>query len=64
MSDDFSELIIGVLGLGHVGLPTAVGLADLGWTVIGVDDDSLKAKQIARGECPFYEPQMQRLRVE
>lgn len=61
MSDDFSELIIGVLGLGHVGLPTAVGLADLGWTVIGADDDSLKAKQIARGECPFYEPQMQRL---
>ncbi|MFA0775548.1 MAG: hypothetical protein THHGLFOP_001229, partial [Candidatus Fervidibacter sp.] len=26
---------IGILGLGHVGLPTAVGFAELGYQVIG-----------------------------
>ena len=32
-------LTIGVLGLGHVGLPTALGLAEMGWTVVGADDN-------------------------
>ncbi|MCS7207298.1 MAG: UDP-glucose/GDP-mannose dehydrogenase family protein [Dehalococcoidia bacterium] len=50
---------IGVLGLGHVGLPTAVGLAEVGWTVIGADDDRAKAEMIARGQVPFYEPGLQ-----
>ena len=34
MSDKWQ---VGVLGLGHAGLPTAVGLAELGWPVIGTD---------------------------
>ena len=33
-----SEITVGVLGLGHVGLPTAVGFAELGWLVLGWDD--------------------------
>ncbi len=49
---------IAVIGLGHIGLPTAVGFAELGWTVVGADDDRKKAEQIARGEMPFYEPQV------
>ena len=28
---------IGVMGMGHVGLPTALGLAELGWKVYGAD---------------------------
>lgn len=51
-----STLRIAVIGLGHVGLPTAIGLADLGWQVTGADDDAAKARRIAAGEMPFYEP--------
>ena len=50
------DLRIAVLGLGHVGLPTALGLADLGWRVVGADDDLEKARVIASGTAPFYEP--------
>jgi UDPglucose 6-dehydrogenase len=49
---------IAVIGLGHIGLPTALGFAELGWTVVGADDNRQKAEQIARGEVPFYEPQV------
>ncbi|MBM3942644.1 MAG: UDP-glucose/GDP-mannose dehydrogenase family protein [SAR202 cluster bacterium] len=52
---------IAVLGLGHVGLPTALGLAELGWPVVGADDDQAKARRIAQGEAPFYEPGMAEL---
>ena len=47
---------IAVLGLGHVGLPTALGFAELGWEVIGVDDDVSKVAMIRSGKAPFYEP--------
>ena len=47
---------LAVFGLGHVGLPTALGLAELGWHVIGAEDDRDKADRIARGEVPFFEP--------
>ncbi len=52
---------IGVFGLGHVGLPTALGLAELGWQVIGVDDDNTKVQQLLRGESLFYEPGLEEL---
>ena len=50
-----------MLGLGHVGLPTALGLADLGWSVVGADEDLAKAGRIARGEVPFFEPGVEAL---
>jgi UDPglucose 6-dehydrogenase len=46
---------IAVLGLGHVGLPTALGLVEMGWEVIGVDDDAAKVGVIQSGKAPFYE---------
>ena len=52
---------IGVLGLGHVGLPTALGFAELGWDVVGADDDREKAARIAAGRLPFFEPQLDKL---
>jgi len=52
---------IGVLGLGHVGLPTAVGFAELGWAVIGTDSDAAKVAKIAQGQSPFYEPDLEPL---
>ena len=54
--DPDDSLTLGVLGLGHVGLPTALGFAELGWAVVGADDDQEKAKHLARGEATFYEP--------
>ncbi len=47
---------VGVLGLGHVGLATGLGFAELGWSVIGTDSDEAKAKRVGEGEPPFYEP--------
>ncbi|MEW6566765.1 MAG: nucleotide sugar dehydrogenase [Chloroflexota bacterium] len=41
---------VGVVGLGYVGLPLAVILAEAGYAVIGVDADPAKAARLARGE--------------
>ena len=58
MNDNFSSdrPRLAVLGLGHVGLPTALGFAEMGWEVIGVDDDASKVAMIRSGQAPFYEP--------
>ncbi len=52
----FDRPSIAVLGLGHVGLPTALGFAELGWEVIGADEDASKMDMIRSGQAPFYEP--------
>ncbi len=52
---------IAVFGMGHVGLPTALGLAELGWEVIGAEIDSSRIALLAAGQCPFYEPGLQEL---
>ena len=61
MSLENGDLTIGVLGLGHVGLPTALCFADLGWSVVGGDDDQRKCQLIAKGQTTFYEPGMDEL---
>ncbi len=48
-------MAITVLGMGHVGIPTALGLAELGWNVTGVDQDSAKIALLQEGRVPFYE---------
>lgn len=55
------EARIAVLGMGHVGLPTALGLAELGWEVLGADDDSEKIALLQGGKSWFYEPGLQAL---
>jgi UDPglucose 6-dehydrogenase len=52
---------IAVIGLGHVGLPTALSLAEIGWEVIGVDVSPAMVEKIKKGESPFYEPGQQEL---
>jgi UDPglucose 6-dehydrogenase len=47
---------LAVLGLGHVGLPTALGFVEMGWEVIGADEDASKVAMIQSGKAPFYEP--------
>jgi len=58
MSDQWQ---VGLLGLGHAGLPTAVGLAELGWPVIGTDCDAAKVEAINQGRSPFFEPELAEL---
>ena len=58
------EIQIAVLGIGHVGLPTALGLAELGWKVVGADQDAEKVRQLKDGNSPFYEPGLQELLIK
>jgi UDP-N-acetyl-D-mannosaminuronic acid dehydrogenase len=47
-----------VVGLGYIGLPTAVSLATGGLEVIGVDLDPDIVKRVNSGEAPFAEPDL------
>lgn len=49
-------MIITVIGLGFVGLTAAVGFAERGHIVYGIDQDKTKVDIIKKGEVPFYEP--------
>ncbi|HXW16583.1 MAG TPA: UDP-glucose/GDP-mannose dehydrogenase family protein [Terriglobia bacterium] len=53
---NLDDATITVLGLGHIGLPTALGLAELGRQVIGADDDKGKVGRIRAGDPIFFEP--------
>lgn len=46
---------VGVIGLGYVGLTTAVGLAGLGHKVTGYDVDINRVETLSRGESPIHE---------
>ena len=52
---------IAVLGMGHVGLPTALGLAELGWDVIGADSNPETVATLKSGKSWFYEPDLEPL---
>jgi len=49
------ELTIAVFGLGYVGLPTALGFADRGFTTIGVDLDQNIVDKLKQGESHIKE---------
>jgi UDPglucose 6-dehydrogenase len=46
---------ISVIGTGYVGLIQAVGLANFGFDVTGIDIDESKVKMLNEGICPLYE---------
>jgi UDPglucose 6-dehydrogenase len=52
---------IAVIGLGHVGLPTALSLAEIGWRVVGMDSAPERVAMVADGQAPFFEPGLQDL---
>lgn len=49
---------VAVIGLGYVGLPTAVALATRGIDVIGVDINPKTIESISQGRVPFVEPDL------
>ena len=50
-----------VFGTGYLGATHAVGMAELGHEVIGVDIDPGKVAKLAGGDIPFYEPGLRKL---
>lgn len=56
--DDIFAGKVAVLGLGYIGLPTAVALATRGIEVVGVDVNPDTVDAVSRGEVPFVEPEL------
>lgn len=55
---------VSVIGCGHLGIPHAAAMAELGHTVIGVDVDQAKVDRLNVGECPIYEEGLPELLAE
>ncbi len=51
--------MITVIGLGFVGLTTALGFCHNGYKVYGIDNDMERIKSFKKGIIPFYEPHLQ-----
>jgi UDPglucose 6-dehydrogenase len=49
---------IAIIGTGYVGLVTGTCFAELGNSVVCLDNDPRKIDVLRRGEAPFYEPQL------
>ncbi len=60
-SDPTRSSTIAVIGVGYVGLTTAVCLAHLGNRVIAVDVDAAKVERMTRGEPPILEEGLEEL---
>ncbi len=56
------QAVVGVVGLGYVGLPLAVALAESGLRVIGLDLDADKVAALQRGESYIEDIASDRLR--
>ncbi len=52
---------LGVIGLGHVGLVTAVCFAEKGFRVYGMDKDKNRIENLKNKNLPFYEPGLKEL---
>ena len=52
---------ISVIGAGHVGLISGACFADLGHSVIMVDNDAVRIANLKRGIMPFYEPGLEEI---
>lgn len=50
-----------MFGCGYVGLTTAAGLAEIGHSVLGVDNNSNRIAMLKKGKVPFFEPGLSEL---
>jgi UDPglucose 6-dehydrogenase len=55
---------IAVIGLGYVGLTTALGLAKIGHKVMGVETNASRLQTLIKGVLPIYEPGLDEELVE
>jgi len=46
--------MITVIGLGFVGLTTALGFADKGFRVFGLDNDKNRFESLLKNRVPFF----------
>ncbi|MFI1649318.1 UDP-glucose dehydrogenase family protein [Streptomyces avidinii] len=46
---------VSVIGCGHLGIPHAAAMAEIGHEVIGVDLDQARTDRLNAGECPIHE---------
>lgn len=49
-------LKISVVGTGYLGATHAAAMAEMGFEVVGVDNDAAKAQALSEGRVPFFEP--------
>lgn len=49
---------ITIVGLGYVGLVTAVCFSNIGYNVVGLDISKEKVKKLNDGMIDFYEPEL------
>lgn len=50
--------MIAVVGMGFVGLTTALGLAEKGFEVVGVESNEARSGELLAGRVPFHEPHL------
>lgn len=55
---------VGIIGTGYVGLPTGIGFAELGHSVICADNDVNKVHALNNGKITLYEKDSQKLLVK
>lgn len=55
---------VSVIGCGHLGIPHAAGMAEIGHEVIGLDIDRARIDRLNNGECPIYEEGLPELLAE
>ncbi len=58
MTDEIFSGRLAVIGLGYIGLPTAVALATQGVDVVGVDVNPKTVDAVEHGRVPFIEPDL------
>ena len=50
-----------VIGCGYLGTTHAAGMAELGYEVVGLENDPAKVAELSAGRVPFYEPDLEEL---
>jgi UDPglucose 6-dehydrogenase len=55
---------VSVIGTGYLGATHAACMAELGFDVVGLDNDPAKVAMLAAGRLPFVEPDLEPLLAE